>query len=126
MDGWDETELFQESASYGDVEVVKRFINEGIDLNSPLDEDGTTILMIAAGEGQLEIVKLLVERGADVNILSEGNSPLISAICGRHKDKACSKRGMSKVAAFLELFGAKPSPKIILGNSQQTINTNYY
>jgi ankyrin repeat protein len=70
----------------GDIKALKELIGAGIDLNASLNEDGTTILMIAAGEGQLEIVKLLVERGADINILSEGDSPLISAVCGRHKD----------------------------------------
>lgn len=52
--------------SKGDVEVAKKFIDYGADVNETTH--GKTPLMYAARGNQLEIVKYLVEKGADLSV----------------------------------------------------------
>ncbi len=57
-----------EAAIFADVNSVRRFLDQGADINAA-DPAGRTPLMYAAGSDlvPLDLVKLLVERGADVN-----------------------------------------------------------
>ena len=57
-----------ETAVLGDLNSVRRLLDEGADVNAA-DPAGRTPLMYAAGSDllPLDVVKLLVERGADVN-----------------------------------------------------------
>lgn len=50
--------------SNGEVEVVKKFIEYGADVNERTN--GMTPLMYAARYNQTEIIKLLISKGADV------------------------------------------------------------
>ena len=50
----------------GDITVVKKFIEYGVDVNEMTN--GKTPLMYAARYNELEIVKLLLEKGAKTNI----------------------------------------------------------
>ena len=50
--------------SNGEVEVVKKFIKYGADVNERTN--GMTPLMYAARYNQTEIIKLLISNGADV------------------------------------------------------------
>lgn len=54
------------------IEMVKFFLNKGIDVNL-LDLDGDTPFILAASIGALDIVKYLIENGADMNILNKEN-----------------------------------------------------
>ena len=60
---------FIESAKKGDIEAVKLFLAEGININAK-NEKGQTALMRAAEYQRTEVVTLLLEKGADVNIES--------------------------------------------------------
>ena len=51
--------------SNGDIEVVKKFIEYGADVNEKTN--GMTPLMYAARYNQTEIINLLIRKGADVN-----------------------------------------------------------
>src|SRR5262245_45300011 len=57
---------FIENARQGNAEVVKHFLDAGMDTEVKTKE-GQTALMAAALANQIEVVKLLVERGADVD-----------------------------------------------------------
>ncbi len=58
---------FWKACRNGDVEAVRKFLDQGMSLNVRF-EGGTTPLVAAAMRGQVEVVKLLVERGADPNL----------------------------------------------------------
>lgn len=61
--------------SKGDVEVAKKIIEYGADVNQT--EDGKTPLMYAARYNNIEIVKLLIEKGANLKAKDEkGNTAL--------------------------------------------------
>lgn len=55
-----------EAAARGDLPLVTRLLENGVDANAS-DLEGHSALMKAAGEGHPEIVTLLIDRGADVN-----------------------------------------------------------
>ena len=57
---------FSRAIMDGDVETVKRFIEEGRDVNA-LAWDDSFPIQIAAFSHQFEVVKLLLENGADPN-----------------------------------------------------------
>ena len=68
----------------GDIEAVKFFIDEGVDVNEK-DEMNDTALIWAAQRGYTEIVKLLLAAGADISVLEyRGDTPLIYAITEGH------------------------------------------
>lgn len=50
------------------------------DLNSQIDEEGTTPLMFAVLNQNPELVKTLIERGADPGLVTNGMTPLIMAV----------------------------------------------
>ena len=65
-----------EAAKRGDLDEVKRLIENGADVNIK-DNDGDTPLHYAASGGHLDVVKFLVENGADVNAKDKyGRTPL--------------------------------------------------
>jgi ankyrin repeat protein len=51
--------------SKGDIEVVKKFIEYGTDVNEI--SNGMTPLMVAARYNKVEIIKILIEKGARLN-----------------------------------------------------------
>jgi hypothetical protein len=58
---------FVDSAKKGDVDAVKLFLAEGIDINA-MNERGQTALIRSAEYQRTEVVTLLLGKGADVNI----------------------------------------------------------
>ncbi len=64
---------FVESAKKGDINAVKLFLAEKIDINAQ-NERGFTALMRAAEYQRTEVVTLLLENGADVNIKNKRNN----------------------------------------------------
>ena len=55
---------FYTACKQGHIDVLERFINEGIDVN--VSSDGHTPVAIAAFNGQVEALKLLVNANADL------------------------------------------------------------
>jgi ankyrin repeat protein len=51
--------------SKGDIEVVKKFIEYGADVNEK--SNGMSPLMIAARYNKVEIIRILISKGANVN-----------------------------------------------------------
>jgi len=70
-----------EAVMHGNVEVVKKHLAAGIDVNARSEDVGTP-LHIAALVGSNEIVKLLIIKGEDVDAKEEdeGMTPLIVAV----------------------------------------------
>ncbi len=57
---------FHDAAVDGDIDMIKRLIERGIDVNSYYQ--GRTALIDAAIRGRTEIVKLLIQAGANANL----------------------------------------------------------
>ncbi|KAF3888140.1 MULTISPECIES: ankyrin repeat domain-containing protein [Nostocales] len=74
-----------EAALKGQTEVLRVLIEAGANVNA-CDGDGITPLMDAAYSGHLETVKLLVASGADVNAWGQGETPLLRAAAGGHRN----------------------------------------
>ena len=86
------------AAADGDLETVKKLLEEGDDVNSR-DNGRWSPLILAAQNGHLEVVKLLLENGADINA---ENAYTETALCLAKSD------GHREIAAILEQLGAKP------------------
>lgn len=70
---------FVASAAKGDKGLVKRYLKEGVDVNSA-DWDKLTPLMAAASGGHLDVVKVLLDAGADKDAVDkDGISALMEA-----------------------------------------------
>ncbi len=68
----EEMELFFQSALDGRLDLVKRFVDEGVEVNS-CDGQKRTALMLAAFNGSTNIVKYLIDNGANVDMVDEIN-----------------------------------------------------
>ena len=79
----------------GDVDKVEAILNRGTDVDTRLDIEQWTALMIACKRNHMAIVRLLVDRGANVNLQNKSASflclvradlrtmPCISRACAR-------------------------------------------
>jgi uncharacterized protein len=131
----DTADAFSEAARKGDAAVVKKLLDEGVDVNTKFRYDRTA-LSFAADRGHVDVVKVLLDRGADVNIKDTfyGASPLAWAVSPAMDRKpqhtevvrlllahggiaegplsdalAAAKRNkLDDVVALLEKAGAKP------------------
>lgn len=59
--------IFEVAITYGNIEMVKFLISDGIDVNKTNRKSGFTPIMAAACYGRIEILKLLLQEGADKN-----------------------------------------------------------
>ncbi|ODQ45530.1 hypothetical protein PICMEDRAFT_28173, partial [Pichia membranifaciens NRRL Y-2026] len=93
--------LLQRMCAKGNIDEVRRLIEEGQNINDA-DFAGITPLHEAALEGHYEITKILLENGADINIQSgqmDKDTPLIDAVSNLHY----------KVVQLLLTRGANPN-----------------
>lgn len=72
------------AASKGKLEVVKKFIELGINMNKKGGTFNGTAIERAASEGYIEIVKYLISCGAELDTSEPEGNPLFSAIQGGH------------------------------------------
>ena len=78
-----------EAVMHGNVEVVKKHLAAGTDVNARGEDVGTPPLHIAALVGSNEIVELLITKGADVNAKDKyGSTPLLRTAREGHKEVA--------------------------------------
>jgi len=57
--------IFDMAVTYNNIEMVKYFISNGVNVNITKRRSGFTPLMAAACYGRVEIAKLLIQNGAD-------------------------------------------------------------
>lgn len=79
---------WREATRQGDLEQVRRLLEQGVDIDSK-DEHGQTALMHAAHEGRTELVRLLIDRGADMNVTAKYNfTALMLSLIAHHPEIA--------------------------------------
>lgn len=67
----------------GEVDIVKKILETGVDVNLTHPKTGATPLWIACYNGQNKLIKLLLENKANANIAdNEGITPLYA--CSKH------------------------------------------
>jgi ankyrin repeat protein len=114
----------------GDLDAVRRLVEEGVDVNQDIG-DGVTPLHAAASsesEHALEIVKILLAHGADVNAkvksddpadgrmhIDEGFTPLHHAVGVQMFDEDLEIRSNKAVVELLLNHGAKVNEKDAYG-----------
>ena len=80
------------AALKGQVDEVRRLLNEGADVNQTI-ELGFTALILAAMKGHFEVIKVLLEAGADPNGVAGMSHPIViitplsAAISNRNKKR---------------------------------------
>ncbi len=74
----------------GDVEALRRLLDEGEDVNV-LDRYGQTSLMKAASAGRVDVVRLLIDRGADLNRAAKYHlTALMLAVIAGHESSVAA------------------------------------
>ena len=76
------------AASFGKLEIVKRLVEMGANVNTNGGVKGSAPLQMAAAEGNLEIARYLLDHGAKLDVSTQIRNPLFGAIYGGHKDMA--------------------------------------
>ena len=100
IQGWS---AFQAVAAEGHLEIVKKLLDVGADVNVPAGKYGRTALQAAAGEGHLEVVEKLLDVGADVNAPAGEH--------GRTALRAAAEKGYLEVVEKLLDAGADVNAK---------------
>ncbi len=79
---------FLKAARLGDLNQVRTFLEQGLDVNSKNTNEDTA-LMEAAGSGRKEVVELLLERGADVQAKNRSRQTALTlAVMNKQNDTA--------------------------------------
>ncbi|HDR7964516.1 TPA: ankyrin repeat domain-containing protein, partial [Bacillus wiedmannii] len=78
--------FFHVAATHGKLEIVKRLIELGADINKRGDVYGGGALNQAASKGQFEIVRYLLTCGAEMDTSEPERNPLFGAIQGGYID----------------------------------------
>ncbi|HOV14713.1 MAG TPA: ankyrin repeat domain-containing protein, partial [Spirochaetota bacterium] len=70
-------EIFIDASSNGDLETVKKYLNEGVDIEYKSYFYGATGLLWATYKGQIDVVKYLIEKGANINAVNNSGTGII-------------------------------------------------
>ncbi len=90
---------FFDAAKQGNLRVVEKLLQKGVDIESHDEGRGYTALMHAANAGKIEVVQFLLDKGADVN--GKGTD------LGRSALMLAAWEGHTEVAQLLINKGAK-------------------
>ncbi len=94
-----------------DEPAVRRLIDSGVDVNTPLPKwNGSTLLFIAVEENKPDLVKFLLEKGAKTNVKdNQGFTPLNSSALQQVNNTAQQQANSVKIAEMLLKNGADPN-----------------
>jgi uncharacterized protein len=74
------------AARHGDLDIVKYFVDSGLDINAKGGTSNSMPLNFAVSEGHIEIVKYFLHKGAIMDVTEPERNPLFSAIHKGHLD----------------------------------------
>lgn len=89
------------ACSYYDIEVIRKLIEEGDDINQR-NAAGNTPLLLAAGYNRLDVVDLLIQKGADMDIKNVEGLTSINSAC-RFGNIEVAKRLLSAKQSNLKM-----------------------
>lgn len=73
--------LLVDASEYGKLDLVKKLLENGADINGVGNLREQTSLLSAASKGKIEVMEFLLEKGADINKTDvDGNTPLMIAV----------------------------------------------
>ena len=98
------------AAEKGNIEVVKKHLANGADINAR-DSDGLTPLIQAAFKGHNELVELLIAEGADVNAKDDDGSTALDFATDPDNPDA-SANASEETADLLRKHGAKTGEEL--------------
>jgi len=108
----------------GDLNLVKRVLKYGADINGMVKQTGYTPLHLAADKNYYSIAIYLINNGADVNLMDNGYGPLYSSISWRKECipliKLLLKRGVK--VNIQNKYGYTPLHQAYLTGNQELIN----
>ena len=108
-------EQLAEAGEEGRMDIIKQFLDAGIDVNTVAEGDGTALIGACKG-GHAELVRYLIDRGADVNLASPGDgNPLINA----------AREGHLEIVQILLDAGANIN-EVVPGDENPLINAARY
>ncbi len=70
----------------GDLELMELLFRRGVKPDDPVYHGGVQPILAAAEAGQLEAVRLLLDRGVPPDLATEGQTALMHAAAGPHRD----------------------------------------
>lgn len=70
----------------GDLELMELLFRRGVKPDDPVYHGGVQPILAAAMAGQLEAVRLLLDRGVPPDLATEGQTALMHAAAGPHRD----------------------------------------
>jgi hypothetical protein len=126
------------------VQNVALFIEAGIDVNEPVDDDPPIVMVASRRRGNCEIAQLLINNGAGVNAQSkDGLTAIRMAIFNNHKELVklliangadvnlksengtpldlASRKGLTEIAELLTAHGAKKMSEVSAPNKVNEI-----
>lgn len=124
----EEEQGFLDAAMDGDVQLVKKFLEKGVDVNATYDEDGINALMQAAAGSHVEVVKVLLAAGAAVDAKdSEGMTAFLVAVdaCGNIHGDVEVEEPYWEVMRLLAGAGADVNAKNGEGQTAMAIAQSY-
>ncbi|HJQ37084.1 MAG TPA: M56 family metallopeptidase [Thermoanaerobaculia bacterium] len=108
-------EALAEAGEAGRMDIIKQFLDAGIDVNTVAEGDGTALIGACRG-GHADLVRYLIDRGADVNLASDGDgNPLINA----------AREGQLEIVQILLDAGADINT-VVPGDENPIINAARY
>ncbi len=108
-------EALAEAGEAGRMDIIKQFLDAGIDVNTVAEGDGTALIGACKG-GHADLVRYLIDRGADVNLASDGDgNPLINA----------AREGQLEIVQILLDAGAEINT-VVPGDENPLINAARY
>ncbi|MDP7052406.1 MAG: ankyrin repeat domain-containing protein [Verrucomicrobiota bacterium] len=120
-----------DAAKDGDVDSVKKFLDQGVDINSQAGKWGNTPLHEAAFWGNVEVVRLLISKEADVDAkdyyectplhdaVDYGNLEILKLLLGKNTNvNAINEDGETP----LDLASLKETAKLLRKHGGKTAN----
>ncbi len=112
--------LFYRAAANGNLDIIKRMLNKGININARFHLAGGTALMAAAQHEHKEVVEFLIKNGADITLQDYNNNATL-VYSGNSSILSYLKDVSEKSNASIFSQAKKNTKKKLLGSIQKKL-----